>query len=126
MAESRAGVEDIVLAEIKDLRGVFEHRFDGLEQRVSRLEGGFDQMDKRLGDMGRRLEEGLGQMEKRLEEGLGQMEKRLEEGLGQVDRRLGDLTGRLDSLEGRFAQVYWAMISGFLVTILAVLLTKLL
>ena len=55
MPEEKPAVEDLILnriemlhTEMKDLRGEFDRRFNSLEQRAARLEGGFDQMDKRM------------------------------------------------------------------------------
>ncbi|MSS73788.1 MAG: hypothetical protein EXS64_20215 [Candidatus Latescibacteria bacterium] len=61
MATERPAVEDAVLTEIKALRGEFQTEIKALREeiqafrldthgRLSRLEGGFEQMDKRMGD----------------------------------------------------------------------------
>ena len=56
-----------------------ETRLDGIENRMSRLDGGFDQMNKRV-----------------------------------------------ENIERAVTQIQWSLVSGFLITILAVILTRLL
>jgi len=58
----------------------------------------------------------------RLEAGFGEMKERqarLEGGFEQMDKRIG----RIETTQG---QILWSMVSGFLITITAVLLAKLL
>ena len=86
MPEEKPAVEDPILVELRQIRSDLKDFHKELQQfrydthgRLSALEGGFEQMDKRM--------------------------------------------GRVETSQ---AQIIWGMISGFLVTILAILLTKLL
>ena len=50
----------------------------------------------------------------------------LEGGFAQMDKRQTDIVSRLEASERNLSQIQWSMVSGFLITIVAILLTKLL
>lgn len=95
MPEERPGVEDRIIAQLSRMDEKMEARFESLEreiqtfkedvgqkfaqtgERLSRLEGGFEQMDKRMADLGAHVDKRLGGM----------------------DQRIADLNGRLSSVE---------------------------
>lgn len=79
MPEERPTAEDQTLIEIKALREDIQALRLDTHGRLSRMESGFDQMDKRVGN-----------------------------------------------IERAVTQIQWSLVSGFLITILAVILTRLL
>ena len=75
MAEERSatmigGVE----AEVRALRNDSERRFDSLEQSMARMEGRFEQMDKRIGELSSQLDKRLSSMETAIDKRLSSTE----------------------------------------------------
>ena len=62
MPEERPVVEDQILAQLSLLDEKLEARFDAMEQRLSRVEGGIAQSSERMA----RLEGGFAQMNERM------------------------------------------------------------
>jgi hypothetical protein len=71
------------------------------EHRLARLEGSFEQIDRRLGDLTSHMDARFTQMVG----SFGQVDGRL----GQVDGRFGQMEGRIGALERKIDAVQWRL-----------------
>jgi hypothetical protein len=82
-----------------------------LDIRLGRLEGGYEQLDKRLGDLAATIEGRFAQVDSRF---------------AQVDSRFAHVESRLDTLGQKVDGLQWRMTSLILVTWITTILTMLL
>ena len=100
-----------------------------VQERISRLEGAYEQVDRRLDDMNTRLDEtnrsieGLrAEMNTRFEEMSNRMDSRFSEMSNRMDNRFDDMNGRFGELNNRYNTLVMLMIASW-VTVIAVLIT---
>jgi hypothetical protein len=89
-----------------------------LDIRLGRLEGGYEQLDKRLGDLAATIEGRFAQVDSR----FAQVDSRF----AQVDSRFAHVESRLDTLGQKVDGLQWRMTSLILVTWITTMLTMLL
>jgi|SRR5918992_5470536 chromosome segregation ATPase len=101
-----------------------------IEERLARLEGSFEQIDRRLTTLEqdvRGLRADLNTRMDRLEERLDARTDRLE---GQLNSRMDQLEGRLNSrmdrLESRMDRLFYGLLGAIAASILATVLTRVL
>ena len=73
------------------------------EPRLARLEGAYEQIDRRLGDLASHVDAGFAQMESR----FAQVDARLDARFGQIDARFGQVDGRIGALERKVDTAQW-------------------
>jgi hypothetical protein len=78
-----------------------------LEVRISHLEGAYEQLDKRLGDLAAATIAGFSQVDSRF---------------AQVDSRFSQVDARLDSIDRKIDGLQWRMTSPIVVTWLTAML----
>ena len=98
-----------------------------LDVRMARLEGVYEQLERRLGDLIATIDGRFGNMDGR----FAQMDSRFEQmnsRFAQVDSRFGQVESRLDSLSQKVDGLQWRFTSLIVVTwittILAILLHR--
>ena len=89
-----------------------------LEVRMAHLEGGYQQLDKRLGDLASSIDSRFAQVDAR----FAQVDARFV----QIDARFGQIDLRLDGLGRRLDGFQWRMTSLIVVTWITTMLTILL
>ncbi len=82
---------------LDELNKKVDDGFDGVEQRIGRVETKVDALDKKVGDIDKKVD-ALDRRAGTLETKLGALEKKVDEGFGRMDRDMRELRDEMKNL----------------------------